>query len=130
MKATIVGLGLIGGSFALGLRKSGLATELIGMDRNADHASQAVALGLVDSIATEEEALKTADLIVLAIPVNALNTFLPHVLDLIKEDAVVLDAGSTKAAICKLIANHPKRNQFVAAHPIAGTYPYLALERE
>jgi len=121
MKATIVGLGLIGGSFALGLRKSGIATELIGMDHNADHASQAVTLGLVDKIAVDEEALKTADLIVLAIPVNALNTFLPHVLNLIKEDAVVLDAGSTKSAICKRIVNHPKRNQFVAAHPIAGT---------
>jgi prephenate dehydrogenase len=121
MKATIVGLGLIGGSFALGLRKSGLVTGLVGADRNPDHATQAVELGLVDIILTNDEALRSADLIVLAIPVNSLNTFLPHVLDIIKDDAVVIDAGSTKSSICKMVANHPKRKQFVAAHPIAGT---------
>jgi len=121
MKATVVGVGLIGGSFALGLRNSGIATELIGMDRNPEHARKAIELGLVDRIADNDEALKTADIILLAIPVNALNTFLPHVLDLIKESAVVMDAGSTKASICKAVANHPKRGQFVAAHPIAGT---------
>jgi len=121
MKAAIVGLGLIGGSFALGLRKSGIASELIGVDHNPDNASTAVALGLVDEIANEDEALKSAEIVVLAIPVNALNAFLPYVLDLVKNSAVVIDAGSTKASICKVIASHPKRNQFVAAHPIAGT---------
>lgn len=124
MRATIVGLGLIGGSFALSLRKSGLATELIGVDWNPDHAAQAVALGLVDNILNSDEALSTADLVVLAIPVNSLHTFLPHVLDVIKDDAVVIDAGSTKSSICKVVTNHPKRKQFVAAHPIAGTENY------
>lgn len=121
MKVTIVGLGLIGGSFALGLRKSGLATELIGVDRNADHCEKAVALGLIDKVLPEDKALAQADLVVLAIPVNALNAFLPYVLDTITPSAVVIDAGSTKSSICKIIANHPKRAQFVAAHPIAGT---------
>lgn len=121
MKATIVGLGLIGGSFALGLRKSQLASELTGVDRNPDHAAKAVELGLVDHVLPEDKALAQADLVILAIPVNALNAFLPYVLDTIKKDAVVIDAGSTKSSICKVIANHPKRNQFVAAHPIAGT---------
>lgn len=121
MKATIVGLGLIGGSFALGLRKSGLATELIGVDRNADHGGKAVELGLVDKVLSEDKALAQADLVVLAIPVNALNAFLPYVLDTIKHNAVVIDAGSTKSSICKIIATHPNRGQFVAAHPIAGT---------
>jgi prephenate dehydrogenase len=121
MKATIVGLGLIGGSFALGLRKSGLATELTGVDRNEDHVAKAVELGLVDKVLPEDQALAQADLVILAIPVNALNTFLPHVLDIIKDDAVVIDAGSTKSSICKVIASHPKRGQYVAAHPIAGT---------
>lgn len=121
MKATIIGLGLIGGSFALGLRKSGLVTELVGVDRSDANAKKAVELGLVDKILPEEEALAQADLVVLAIPVNALNAFLPNVLDAIKKDAVVIDAGSTKSSICKVIANHPRRNQFVAAHPIAGT---------
>lgn len=121
MKVTIIGLGLIGGSFALGLRKSGLATELTGVDRNADHANKALALGLVDRVLPEDKALTQADLVLLAIPVNALNAFLPYVLDTIKADAVVIDAGSTKSSICKVIGNHSKRNQFVAAHPIAGT---------
>ena len=121
MKATIVGLGLIGGSFALGLRKSGLATALIGLDRNLTHAEKAIELGLVDKILPEDEALAQADLVVLAIPVNALNIFLPYVLDTVKSDAVVIDAGSTKSSICKVISSHPKRDQYVAAHPIAGT---------
>jgi len=121
MKTTIIGLGLIGGSIALGLRKAGVATELIGVDMNSENAVTAVKLGLVDKILTEDKAIALADLIILAIPVNALNAFLPSVLDAIKKDAVVIDAGSTKGSICKLVANHPKRNQFVAAHPIAGT---------
>lgn len=121
MKATIVGLGLIGGSIALGLRRAGIATELIGVDANAANGLKAVEIGLVDKILTEDKALSTADLIVLAIPVNALNAFLPAVLDIVKKEAVVIDGGSTKTSICKSVANHPKRNQFVAAHPIAGT---------
>lgn len=121
MKTTIVGLGLIGGSIALGLRRAGIATELIGVDANAANGLKAVEIGLVDKILTEDKALSTADLIVLAIPVNALNAFLPAVLDIMKKGAVVIDGGSTKTSICKSVANHPKRNQFVAAHPIAGT---------
>lgn len=121
MKTAIVGLGLIGGSMALGLRRAGMATELVGVDANAANGIKAVELGLVDKILTEDKALSTADLIVLAIPVNALHAFLPAVLDIVKKGAVVIDGGSTKTSICKSVANHPKRNQFVAAHPIAGT---------
>lgn len=121
MKTTIVGLGLIGGSVALGLRRAGIATELMGVDANAANGQKAVELGLVDKILTEDKALASADLVVLSIPVNALNAFLPAVLDIVKKGTVVIDAGSTKTSICKSVANHPKRNQFVAAHPIAGT---------
>jgi prephenate dehydrogenase len=121
MKVTIIGLGLIGGSIALGLRKSGLATELVGVDMNAEHANKAVALGLVDKILTEDKAIAQADLIILSIPVNALHAFLPSVLDTVKKGAVVIDVGSTKSSICKSVSNHSKREQFVASHPIAGT---------
>ena len=121
MKTAIVGLGLIGGSMALGLRRAGIATELVGVDANAANGIKAVELGLVDKILTEDKALSTADLVVLASPVNALHAFLPAVLDIVKKGAVVIDGGSTKTSICKSVANHPKRNQFVAAHPIAGT---------
>lgn len=121
MKTTIVGLGLIGGSISLGLRRAGIATELMGVDANAANGLKAVELGLVDKIHTEDKALSSADLIILSIPVNALNAFLPMVLDICKKDAVVIDAGSTKTSICKSVATHPKRGQFVASHPIAGT---------
>lgn len=121
MKTTIIGLGLIGGSIALGLRKAGLATELIGVDMNSANARKAVELGLVDKTLPENEALAKADLVVVAIPVNALHAFLPAVLDAVKKEAVIIDCGSTKGLICKSVSNHAKREQFVAAHQIAGT---------
>jgi prephenate dehydrogenase len=121
MKTTIIGLGLIGGSIALDLRKAGVATTLIGVDRNEQHASQALSLKLIDQILPETEALQEAELIVLAIPVNALGQYLPKVLDTISANTVVIDAGSTKSMICKSVVNHQRRQQFVAAHPIAGT---------
>ncbi|SKC78275.1 prephenate dehydrogenase [Ohtaekwangia koreensis] len=121
MKVTVIGLGLIGGSIAIDLRKAGLATELVGVDLNAEHARKAVELGLVDKIQTEDKALHQADIVILAIPVNAMCQLLPAVLDAVKSTAVVIDAGSTKSLICRAVANHPKREQLVAAHPIAGT---------
>ncbi len=121
MKTTIIGLGLIGGSIAIDLRKAGVATTLIGIDKNVDHASRAIELGIVDRIESNENALSTSDLIITAIPVNAMCQLLPGLLDAIKPNAVVIDAGSTKRLLCKAVANHSKRDQFVAAHPIAGT---------
>lgn len=120
-KATIVGLGLIGGSIALDLRKSGLYDEVTGVDLNFEHARQAIGLNLVDRIEPEDKALATADLIVLAIPVDAIRAVLPDVLDVLKPDAVVVDTGSTKSLICKSVNTHIKRGRFVAAHPISGT---------
>lgn len=121
MNATIIGLGLIGGSIALDLKKSGIATTLTGIDRNAEHAEQAQQLGIVDHVDTEGKTMATADLIILAIPVSVLSQLLPSILDAVKKDAVVIDAGSTKGSICKAVAHHSNREQFVAAHPIAGT---------
>ncbi len=121
MKTTIIGLGLIGGSIAIDLRKAGVATELVGIDRNVDHATKAVELGIVDKIESEDKALSTSDLIITAIPVNAMCQLLPGLLDAVKPNAVVIDAGSTKRLLCKVVEHHAKRKQFVAAHPIAGT---------
>lgn len=121
MKTTIIGLGLIGGSMAIDLRKSGLATELVGLDLNQSHATRAVELGLVDKIETEDKAINTADLIVLAIPVSALSQLIPSILDSVKKTAVVIDTGSTKSSICRAVSNHEHRSQLVAAHQIAGT---------
>jgi prephenate dehydrogenase len=121
MKVTIIGLGLIGGCIAVDLRKSGIVSELVGLDLNPDHAKQALQLGLVDTLESEDKAIPTSDLIILAIPVNALCALLPAVLDGLKKGSVVIDAGSTKSMICRSVSNHPKRQQFVASHPIAGT---------
>lgn len=121
MKTTIIGLGLIGGCIALDLRRSGMVASLTGIDSNPDHAAKALELGLVDKIQTENDFLSDADLVIVAIPVSALCKTLPFILDSVKQNAVVIDAGSTKGLICKAIANHPNRHQFVAAHPIAGT---------
>ncbi len=121
MKTTIIGLGLIGGSIALDLRKAGITSEILGVDMSERHAAKAVELGLVDRVVPENEAIPKADLLILAIPVNAMNAFLPMVLDEVKLGAVVIDVGSTKGSLCRMVANHPKREQFVAAHPIAGT---------
>lgn len=121
MKTTIIGLGLIGGSIAIDLRKSGLVSELSGIDLNEHNATKALEIGLIDKLENEGDALNTSDLIILAIPVNALSQLIPSILDVVKKSAVVIDAGSTKSSICKAVRNHAKRSQFVAAHPIAGT---------
>lgn len=121
MKTAIIGLGLIGGSIAIDLRKSGIATSLIGVEASTEHAREAIELGLVDEVLPLEQAVRQADLVVTAIPVNAIRTVLLNVLDRIGENTIVIDTGSTKSQICKAIQQHAKRNQFVAAHPIAGT---------
>lgn len=121
MNTCIIGLGLIGGSMALDLRKSGLSKNIVGVDAKPVHADQALALGLVDEIRSFDQALKDADLIIAAVPVNTLASILPTILDKVRDQAVVIDIGSTKGAICKILRTHPKRHQFVAAHPIAGT---------
>lgn len=106
---------------AIDLRKAKIATDLVGLDLNEANVANAIELGLVDRTETEDKALSTSDLILLAIPVNALCALLPSVLDAVKKGAVVIDAGSTKSSICRMVNNHPKREQFVASHPIAGT---------
>lgn len=121
MNVTIIGLGLIGGSMARDMRRAGLASHLIGVEADSDHAKEALALGLVDEVMTTEEAAKVSDLVLVCIPVSAIQQQLCNILDLVTEDAVVIDTGSTKSLICGAVKDHPRRRQFVASHPIAGT---------
>lgn len=121
MTVYFIGIGLIGGSAAIALRKRGFATRLIGFDTNFQHAEQALALGLVDEILLPNEAIKAADLVLLAVPVNAARELLPYILNLLKEDATVVDMGSTKNGICTEARFHRRRAQYVASHPMAGT---------
>jgi prephenate dehydrogenase len=116
----IVGIGLIGGSLALALKEKGLAHTIIGVDQNPDHQRKALELDLVDEIADLRDAVKRSDLIVLAIPVNAVKQLLPGVLDQVDQQ-VVIDVGSTKEGILEAIKDHPNRGRFVASHPMWGT---------
>ena len=120
MTLSIVGLGLIGGSIARDARAAGLATHILGHDARPDHVEQALALGLIDAPADLPTAAQ-ADLVVLAVPVDVLTRLLPQALDLAGPDTALTDVGSTKAAVCAAVAGHPRRAQFVAAHPMAGT---------
>jgi prephenate dehydrogenase len=122
MKVTVIGLGLIGGSMAIDLRKAGIASSITGIDVNTAHAAKAVELHLVDSIESENLAVATADVIITAIPVSALVGLLPSILDRVHKHALVIDAGSTKTQICRALSSHSKRSQFVAAHPLAGLF--------
>jgi prephenate dehydrogenase len=121
MKITIVGVGLLGGSLALQAKEKGVAKRIIGVDANPENADKALELGIVDEIATLEEAIPLTDLVVLATPVNVISSLLPRVLDALPDGKVVVDLGSTKEIICRAVENHPRRRQYVAAHPIAGT---------
>lgn len=121
MKTVVIGLGLIGGSMAIDLRKSGVASRLIGVDKSAEHSSRALERGLVDEVADLDEAVSQADLIITAIPVNAIRSVVMKVLDGCSQSTIVIDTGSTKSMICKAIEHHVRRRQFVAAHPLAGT---------
>lgn len=121
MNLTVIGLGLIGGSLALDLREKGIATSVVGVDVNLEHCRMARNRGIVDRIAPLKDALNGADLVVLAVPVDKIISLLPEVLDQISTETTVSDMGSTKKAICKIVAGHAKRAQYVAAHPMAGT---------
>jgi prephenate dehydrogenase len=122
MTISIIGLGLIGGSLALSLRQHGLATRLVGVESNAAYARRALELGLVDEIAADlAAAVASAGLIVVAVPMDAMLTVLPQVLELVADGQVVIDVGSTKNNLLAAVAAHPRRRQFVAVHPMAGT---------
>ncbi|MCE6992205.1 prephenate dehydrogenase [Dyadobacter sp. CY323] len=121
MVISIIGVGLLGGSFALGLREKYPNVRFVGVDKSSVNQKIALAKGIVDDIVSLEEALQISELNVLATPVDAITSLLPHMLDLVPEGRTIMDLGSTKELVCRLADVHPKRNQFVAVHPMAGT---------
>jgi prephenate dehydrogenase len=120
-KVGIIGIGLIGGSIAKALRSRGWATKLWGVDANPTHAKKALELGLVDQMATLEEAMAEMDVVVCAVPVENLVGILPSIMDALKPGQIVIEVGSTKTSVFEALKNHPKRVQFVSTHPMAGT---------
>jgi prephenate dehydrogenase len=117
LKAVIVGLGLMGGSFALSLKKHNICKIIAGIDNNKEHQKEALKLGLVDKITTKND-LDKFDLIILAIPVDGIILFLQDI-KMIPTHTTIIDFGSTKELIVKKLPKHLKSN-FIPAHPMTG----------
>lgn len=120
MKIVIIGIGLIGGSMALDIKSIYDDAIIFGIDANEKHLNEAIQLGLIDEIATEND-LISADLVLVSVPVDVGLVILPTILDKIGEQTLVFDVGSTKFPICEATENHVNRRNFLACHPIAGT---------
>jgi len=116
----VVGTGLIGGSLAMELRKHKPRIDITGVEHNEEHARQALEIGLVNQIATWDEAIHESDLIVLATPPDVTVELLPQLLDEIDQQ-IVTDVCSVKKPLLNAIAGHAKRGRYLAAHPMAGT---------
>jgi prephenate dehydrogenase len=114
----IIGTGLIGCSMAEGLRD--ISEVIIGVDSNTLHLQEALGRGLIDRSMSLDNAVTSAGIVILAVPVDTTINMLPRILDNIAPGSTVIDAGSVKSAICKCVEDHPNREQFVAAHPMAG----------
>lgn len=121
MKVCIIGLGLIGGSFALALKRHSLAERVYGVDASERNAEKALSLGLVDEIVAFDKAIEVADVIAIATPVDTIPQIAIKLLNRTTEKQIVMDMGSTKEELCELISQHPRRNRFVATHPMWGT---------
>ena len=122
-KISIFGVGLIGGSFALALKKAGVVGEVVGVGRSAASLARAKELGIVDIASTSvEEAVRGADLILLAAPVAQTEAILRSIEPWLQPGTVVTDAGSTKTDVVEAAraALGDKIAQFVPGHPIAG----------
>ena len=120
MKVSFVGIGLMNGSLSLDLQRLYPNVLLEGISRKETTLDRAMALGLIHQKGTLDS-IENADMVFVSVPVEAITKLLPQILDKVGENTLVVDFGSTKTAICEAVATHPKRDQFLAAHPIAGT---------
>ena len=121
----VVGLGLIGGSMAIALKRRGFTDHVIGVENDKVNAAAAEKIGLADEVVPLEDAVKQADIIIIAVPVGAAVKMLPEILDMFREtggsDKIVIDTCSTKGQIVRSVHYHPLRARYVATHPMAGT---------
>ena len=120
MNVYIIGVGLIGGSMALDIKSNYDNVTVFGVDTNENYLDAALNLNIIDKKASIPD-LFDADFVILAVPVDIALVLLPSILDVINDDTLVFDVGSTKFPVCEGISNHPKRRNFMATHPIAGT---------
>lgn len=121
----VIGLGLIGGSMAIDLKRRGFADKILGVEADSVNASAAEKIGLVEAVAPLEEIIDKSDIIIIAVPVGAAVDILTSVLDRFAEngynDKIVIDTCSTKSRIVRAVHYHPMRARYVATHPMAGT---------
>ena len=117
----VVGLGLIGGSLALDLKRRGFAARTLGVEADSVAAEAAHTIGLVDEVVDLDTCVKEADIIVLAVPVGVAVKLVTRVLDQMKDGQIVIDVCSPKEQICREVQYLPRRGQFVCTHPMAGT---------
>ncbi|MEO0682016.1 MAG: prephenate dehydrogenase/arogenate dehydrogenase family protein, partial [Pseudomonadota bacterium] len=122
-RAAIIGLGLIGGSFALAARQAGAVGEVVGHARSAATRARALELGLVDRVAeTAAEAAEGADLVLLCVPVGAMSAVAAEIAPVLAPGATVSDAGSVKRSVIDAAGPHlPDHVHFIPGHPLAGT---------
>lgn len=122
-RVAICGVGLIGGSFALAARAAGLIGETVGLGRSQANLDTALARGIVDRATHDAaEAVRDADLVLLATPITGMATVLAAAASALKPGAIVTDAGSVKACVLReLEPLLPAGVSFVGGHPIAGT---------
>ena len=117
-RVAIIGVGLIGGSFGLALKKKALAKEIIGIGHRQKSIDQALRVRAIDQGYLGLDSIRGADLVVLSAPVKEIINILPKLKNLISEDCLIIDAGSTKSEIIKLAEKHKLR--FIGCHPLAG----------
>ena len=117
----VIGLGLIGGSMALDLKRRGFASRTLGVEKDPVAAQAALTIGLVDEVTDLEDCVRRSNLVVVAVPVGAAVRLLPWILDRLAPGQVVIDVCSAKEQVCRAVAGHPRRGQFVSTHPMAGT---------
>ncbi len=122
-KVALIGLGLIAGSMSLAMRRAGLAGSITGYARSAETRAVAVEIGLVDHVCdTAAEAAKDADLVVLCVPVGAMEAMARDIAPVLKPGCTVSDVGSVKRAVIAAVGPHiPEGVHFIPAHPLAGT---------
>ena len=118
MITAIIGIGLIGGSFALSLRDNNISDTILGVDNSENNRKKALELGLVDRMVTIEEAIESADLIVISTPVDSIPILSVKILNKISKRQIVMDMGSMKGELSEVIALHPNRDRYVATHPM------------
>jgi len=119
-KIYVIGVGLIGGSFAIDMRKLFPKSTIIGIDHSEIHLQKALELKLIDET-SDLSKINNPDIIVISVPVKSILNILPIVLKSVNNNSLVIDFGSTKKSICQIVKDHPNRQNFLATHPIAGT---------